>query len=107
MKLRYALNRYLRHSGMSVSTLAQRSGLPKGTLQGWCLGKTPRNMEQVRKLSKFIGVSLDSLLFDEADYETIKIASDQLEGFTVDSDGWHRGTLEVRFRHVPGQARKN
>lgn len=107
MKLRQALTKYLKHSGLSASTLAERAGVPKGTLQGWCLGKRPRNLDQVREVAKFIGVTLDSLLFDEVDFEVIKITSKQLEGFTVDPDGWHRGTLEVRFRHLPGQARKN
>jgi hypothetical protein len=63
-------------------------------------------MDQVRALAKYMGVSLDSLLFDELQLEVIRVSAAELAGFTVDDDGWHRGTLEVRFRHLPGQAKK-
>lgn len=107
MKLRQALTRYLKHTGLSATTLAEKAGVPKGTLQGWCLGKRPRNMDQVRALAKHMGVSVDALLFDEIQLDVIRVSAADLAGFAVDDDGWHRGTLEVRFRHLPGQAKKS
>ena len=100
MKLRNALGRYLSHTGITASTLAEKAGVPKATLLGWCAGRKPRNLEQVEMVANYIGVSLESLLLDKLELKPMIITASNFSGFSVDREGWHTGTLEVRFRHV-------
>lgn len=104
MKLRSTLERHLKETGITASALAEKAGVPKATLLGWLAGKTPRDLNQLRSVAKFIGTTIDSLVFD--DDTVLTIDRDSLNGFRLDKDGWHRGVVEVRFRHLGPSERK-
>lgn len=106
MRIRSVISKYLQDSGLTASALAQKAGVPKATLMGWCVGKQPRNMEQVKAVARCMGTTLDALLFDEVEPQPVLLDARSFSGFTLDDDGWHRGTLEVRFRPLSGAAKK-
>ena len=104
MKLRATLERHLKEMGITASALADKAGVPKSTLLGWLAGKAPRDMNQLRAVATFIGTSIGALLFDEE--PTVILDPQKLSGFKTDDDGWHRGIVEVRFRHLNGGSNK-
>lgn len=98
MKLRVTLERYLKETGLSASTLADKAGIPKATLLGWLAGKAPRDLNQLRCVAKFIGTTIDDLVFDDGNEPAM--TSQLLAGFLPDSDGWHKGVVEIKIRHI-------
>ena len=105
MKLRNTLERYLKKSGLTASALAEKAGVPKATLLGWLAGKAPRDFNQLRSVARFIGTSIDALVFD--DEPSGPFSTKLLPGLLPDDDGWHKGFLEVRFRHVNSNGKKS
>ncbi len=105
MKLRTTLERYLKDSGLTASALAAKTGVPKATLLGWLAGKAPRDFNQLRAVARFIGTSIDALMFD--DDVSVSVYSRGASGFFPDDDGWHKGVVEVRFRHLSRNEKKS
>ena len=60
------LKRLCKENGLTIAELARRSGVPKATLHSWTTGASP-NMQQLKKVSSALSVSLHSLAFGEPD----------------------------------------
>jgi transcriptional regulator with XRE-family HTH domain len=103
MKLRATLERHLKESGITASALAAKAGVPKATLLGWLAGKAPRDLNQLRSVARFIGTSIDALVFDD-DQANLPAS---FSGFYRDEEGWHTGLVELRFRHLDAKTKKN
>jgi transcriptional regulator with XRE-family HTH domain len=71
MKLGAILEKHCERRGLNLSELARKSGVPKQTLHGWVTGRKGVNLEQLRKVSVALEVSIHELAFGEPDpYES-------------------------------------
>jgi len=89
-RLREVITKELESRGMSLSKLAERCEINKGTLHNWCNGSAPdsRTIHHLASLSKFFQMSLMELLFDkEEDGKSFKPI---VETTVVGEDGYYR-----------------
>lgn len=61
MEMSKNLRQALEHQRLSVSRLAELSGVPRKTIYHWLNGQRPRNVEQLLKVCKVLGVSVEGL----------------------------------------------
>ena len=66
IKLKDVLRRELKIRHLTIQTLAERCLIPKATLHGWSQGVLPsaKNIHHLKSLSDYLGLTLDSLLFN-------------------------------------------
>lgn len=100
MQLRKVIKRYIDEKGITASSLANKTGIPKATLLGWIAGRIPRDFEQLRTLARFLEMSLEELLFDEYAIQQPQILFTKSDksgsgSFQLD-DGRYRLLLEVK-----------
>lgn len=57
------LKKLLKTSNLSVTELAQRTGVPRTNIQQWLSGTSP-NIVQVDKVANYFGITIDELVFD-------------------------------------------
>jgi transcriptional regulator with XRE-family HTH domain len=89
-RLKKVISRELESRGMSLSKLAERCEINKGTLHNWCNGSAPdsRTIHHLASLSQFFQMSLMELLFDkEEDGKSFKPI---VETTVVGEDGYYR-----------------
>jgi transcriptional regulator with XRE-family HTH domain len=67
MRLRHSLRDLLKSRKMTIKQLADQSGVAASTIKTWLAGSTPRSMDDLRTVARIFDVSLDFLLFGEAD----------------------------------------
>jgi transcriptional regulator with XRE-family HTH domain len=65
MTLKKNLMYLAKEKGWSLSHLAREARMNKSTLQGYMTGVTPRGLENLILLAKFLGVSPAQLLFGD------------------------------------------
>jgi transcriptional regulator with XRE-family HTH domain len=64
--LRQTLRSLLADKRLTIKAVAEATGIPRTTLGDWIsAGNIPRNLSQVRKLARYLGVSIEYLLFGE------------------------------------------
>lgn len=56
------LKALLKSNNLSVTELAQKTGVPKTNIQGWLTGASP-NIVQVDKVANFFNLTVDELVF--------------------------------------------
>jgi len=95
--LRTQLALYIEIRGLTLSELSRRAKVPKGTIHSWISGKSPKNIDAIKRVADTLKVSLDHLLYGSGqDEDSQRITElDALLG-----DGWVGGTFEVKFRRV-------
>ena len=98
MKLRVTIERYLSDTSLTAAALAKKSGIPKATLAGWLAGNAPRDFTQLRALARVMGLTIDSLLFDDKKSETLNNVL--LSEVKLGNDGWYSGQFEVKFKRI-------
>lgn len=54
---------------LTLREVSKASGVPSSTISEWLNNRSPKNPEQVRKVAKYLGVSMHYLLFGEEDSE--------------------------------------
>ena len=62
MKLGEKILKYRKNKGLSQEELGEKVDVTRQTISNWELGETQPNPEQLKKLSKELGVSIDELL---------------------------------------------
>lgn len=84
--------RALEEKRYSIKEVSRATGVPNSTLSEWLNNRTPKNPEQVKRVAKFLGVSLHFLLFAEEDSEEPlhKLLKEDL----------FNGTFEINIRRV-------
>jgi transcriptional regulator with XRE-family HTH domain len=101
MKLRNVLQKYLDETGLTAAALATKAKVPKTTLAGWLAGKTPRDFQQLRAISRATGLTLEQLLFDEdSGPHEIQLKAEQISPFNLSDSSWQSAFLEVKYRAV-------
>lgn len=58
------LKALLKSHNLSVTELANRTNVPRSTIQQWISGTAP-NIYQVEKVASYFNVSIDELVFDK------------------------------------------
>ena len=61
--LQKKLKMLLKTTNLSVTELAQRTGVPRTNIQQWLTGTSP-NIAQVDSVAKYFGISIEELCFD-------------------------------------------
>jgi transcriptional regulator with XRE-family HTH domain len=94
LKIGQTLPRIMREKRLSVKELCKKSGVPVSTLHEWMNGRTPRDPVQAKKVADVLGISLNRLLFDEADFgESINLTQMLKEDV-------FNGTFEINIKRV-------
>jgi transcriptional regulator with XRE-family HTH domain len=65
MALHNNLRKIISDRGLTVRELAEAVGIKRSTLSDWLAGASPRDLNEVYRLSKHLGISLEALLFNE------------------------------------------
>ncbi len=71
MKLGPTLTDLLKEKRISIKELATACNISAKTLYEWKSNRTPRNLNDVKKVAEVLGVSLHYLIFGENDKTTI------------------------------------
>jgi transcriptional regulator with XRE-family HTH domain len=66
MKFSKNLKEYLITEGISMNELSRKMEVPVSTVHGWLNGVEPKSIHDLKKVSNFLGVSLDDLCFGDA-----------------------------------------
>ena len=73
LKIASVLKKLMRTKGLSAKELALSIDVKPSTLSGWVQGSSPRDLVEVHRCAKFLGVSMEKLLFDkEPDSATLE-----------------------------------
>lgn len=67
MLLSKTLAKICKSKKISISQLSKLSGVPQPTLHGWTSGRSVGNIDDLKKVSEALQVSLHQLLYDQAD----------------------------------------
>lgn len=67
MKFSEVLARKMKTQGLTLTQLAQKTGVPKPTLHGWMTGRRVLDPERLRKVAGALEVSVHELLFGTPD----------------------------------------
>ena len=57
------LRRILEIRGLTIRQVSEETGIKRSTLSDWLAGSRPREIQKVYRLSKYLGVPLEELLF--------------------------------------------
>lgn len=63
IRLSEILKATLAERGMGVPTLAKRTGISRQTIANWIDGQKPQNIEQVKAVADYLGMTLDEICF--------------------------------------------
>lgn len=96
MKLKDQLKKRIKLSGITASQLSRDSGVPKQSISDWLAGRSPRNLDHLKKVADALSVSVDELCFG-AD-ETSRNETPILEALL--GDEWLSGVFEVKLRRI-------
>lgn len=69
IKIDSTLKSLLMQKRMTIKEIAKATGVSNSTLSEWLNNRSPRNPEQIKKVAKYLGVSMHFLLFGEEDSE--------------------------------------
>jgi transcriptional regulator with XRE-family HTH domain len=94
IKIGSVLKRELKKQKLTVKELSKEAGVPVSTLHEWMSGRSPRNIVQAKKVANHLGISLNRLLFDQAEeHEAISLES-------VIKDEIFSGVFEITLKRV-------
>ena len=96
MNLKNQLARYLEIRDLTAAQLARRSGVSRQTISDWLTGRSPRNIEQVKKVADVLGLTVDQLCFGP-NGKGSTAPDNEMEQF---GDEWFGGLFEIRLRRV-------
>jgi len=85
------LKRLLEQRGLSVKEAAKRVGTSEKNLREWLSGRSPRDLDAVRRLASVLGIGIHDLLFSSPD--PIGMMADIFERTEVHT-GLYRVTVE-------------
>lgn len=84
------LKKLLQKSGIKASDLSRAVGVSAKTIHNWLIGQKPRDIQQVKKVAEYFGVSLDYLCFGKTDPTTLDSFQEEINA----------GVFEVVLRRV-------
>ena len=93
MQFATTLKTLIRQKASSVNDLAREINVSPKTINDWLTGRTPRDLDAVKRCSQFFDVSVHFLLYGEDDRQNI--IEDLLERTEI-----HSGLYEISIRKV-------
>lgn len=87
------LRRYLKEKRLTVAELALRAEVPAKTIYHWTSGQKPRHIEQLLRVCRVLGVSVETLFGFEKPVERMTY----INLGEINSD-MHMGVFEVVLR---------
>jgi transcriptional regulator with XRE-family HTH domain len=93
MDLDKTLKKLIRQRGTTTSALAKEIDVPAKTISDWLSGRSPRDLDGVKRCAEALGVSVHYLLYGEEDQRNIL---DQI----LEKTEVHTGMYEVTIRKV-------
>ena len=82
---------------MTAAELSRKAQVPKQSLSGWLLGRSPRDIRQLKRVADVFGVTVDHLMFGQGRTRG-DVANAQIE--ELFGDEWISGVFEVRIRRL-------
>lgn len=98
-KLKHVLKRIMAERGLTVRALSKECGVPLGTLSNYLAGGSSSKPEHLRAISRFLGISIEKLCFDEDDLKDPGFNTAMLEDLF---SGW----LKVNIQRVIPEKKK-
>ena len=92
LKLKYVLRDLLKQKDMTAAQLSRKAKVPKSVVSDWLSGANPRNLSQLMRVAKNLGVTLEMLCFGESPRHEIG------EGYRI--KGVIEGEFTIVKRHV-------
>lgn len=99
MQFATTLKTLIRQKASSVNELAREINVSPKTINDWLTGRTPRDLDAIRRCAQFFDVSVHHLLFGIEDKKNL--IEDLLERTEI-----HTGLYEISIRKVSSK-RKN
>ena len=96
VKFQTTLKLLMEEKGVTASSVARSTGIAKSTLSEWLAGRKPLLDENIVKLARFFGVSVERLITGEdAETEIVREVIGQLDdGFISIHKGVYRVSVE-------------
>ena len=88
IQLKTQLEALLVQRGLNASQLSRIAGVPRQNIANWMMGQKPKDLNQVKKVADSLSVSIDHLLYGEA--EATKFSFDKI----VD------GRFEIKIKKI-------
>jgi transcriptional regulator with XRE-family HTH domain len=63
IQLKHILKSKLVEAGIGVPTLAKKTSISRKTIENWIAGQRPQNLEQVKAVADYFGMTVDELCF--------------------------------------------
>lgn len=93
MEFAKTLKKLIRSEGMTTAELAKEINVSPKTISDWLTGRTPRDLDMVKKCAEFFDVSVHYLLYGEEDPKNAI-------GEILDRTEIHTGLYEITVRKV-------
>lgn len=68
-KIGSTFKKLIEQNRMTLKEVSKQTGVPSSTLSEWLNNRSPKNPEQIKKVAKYLGVSMHFFLFAEEDSE--------------------------------------
>lgn len=65
MRIARNIKNHISAEKLSLSDFAKKVHIPASTLHGWLNGATPKNIQDIKKVADYFGISVDELCFGE------------------------------------------
>lgn len=84
----------LRECRYTLKQISKGTGVSVSTLTDWQTGRSPRDLEKLRRVAHFLGVSLHEILFGEPDALEAEVSKEWLV------EEIKKGRFEIILRRV-------
>ncbi len=96
MNLKSQLKLFIERNYLTLTTLSEKSGVPKSTISDWLHGSAPRDLRKLKKVADALETTVDQLCWGKG------IAEDK-EKFMKYQDEINTGVFEVILRRPRGK----
>lgn len=99
MEFAKTLKTILRQKAKTTGDLAREINVSPKTIQDWLTGRTPRDLDAVRRCAEYLGVSVHFLLYGENDgHNLIEQVLEKTE--------LHTGLYEITIKKVSSKTKR-
>ena len=93
IKIKTILKKLLNDHDLTAAQLARATKTPPQTINNWLSGQEPRNLNQIKVIADYFGISVDYLVYGQ-DEKNSKVSIEKFE------DEINAGIFEVVLRRV-------
>ncbi len=93
MNIKLQLKTLLNQKGVNITTLARTTKIPAQTIHSWLTGAKPRDLDQLKRVADYFGVSLDFIAYGTS-------FQNQMSPIEQHKEEINAGVFEVILRKV-------